>query len=217
MDDERSRSSSTGAVVALQSTGKRARTGLAVGGDGTKFRLFAGGVGATLGPQRELGVTTLGIGGVVAGNHPAASAGRKAGRATGDEVSGADGADQSGRLRAHGVGLRAAALQHAASRTTLRRLAGGRARGPRAHLGRAGTVFENAATADGAQSGRGRSGARPGDGGCHPASRRPTARGSSAGDGWPAPGTSATPDRKRAPGTGADGGANRKGTASPTC
>src|SRR6266852_5237791 len=135
MDDERSRSSSTGAVVALQSTGKRARTGLAVGGDGTRFRLFAGGVGATLGPQRELGVTTLGIGGVVAGNHPAASAGRKAGRASGDEVSGADGTDQSGRVRAHGGGIGAAALQHAGSGTTLRCLAGRLKRGPRAHLG----------------------------------------------------------------------------------
>ena len=54
-------------------------------------------------------------------------------------------------------------------------------------------------------------------GGCHPASRRPTARRSPAGDGWPRSGTSATPDGKRASGTGADGGANRKGTGSPTC
>ncbi len=68
-----------------------------------------------------------------------------------------------------------------------------------------------------AQAGRGRTGARSGDGGCHPASCRPAARRSSAGDGWPATGTSATPDRKRAPGTGPDGGTNRKGTGSQTC
>ncbi len=50
-----------------------------------------------------------------------------------------------------------------------------------------------------------------------PASRRPAARRSPAGDGWPAPGTSATSDRKRAPGTGPDGGAHRKGTGNQTC
>ena len=41
--------------------------------------------------------------------------------------------------------------------------------------------------------------------------------GSPAGDGWPTTGTSATPDRKRAPGTGADGGTNRKGTGNQSC
>jgi hypothetical protein len=51
------------------------------------------------------------------------------------------------RLRTDGGGVGAAALQHAASRTTLCRPPGGLARGPRAHPGRAGTVFENAASA----------------------------------------------------------------------
>jgi len=91
----------------------------------------------------------LALVGVVAGKHPAASAGRKAGGATGYEVSGSDGARQPRRLRAHGVRLRAAALQYAGSGTTLRRLAGGLARGPRARAGRAGTVFENAAAGAG--------------------------------------------------------------------
>jgi ParB/RepB/Spo0J family partition protein len=74
---------------------------------------------------------------------------RKAGGATGHEVSGSDGARQPRRLRANGVGLGAAALPHAGSGTTLHRLAGGLARGPRARAGRAGTVFENAAAGAG--------------------------------------------------------------------
>ena len=150
-------------------------------------------------------------------SHPAASAGRKDRGASGDEVSGADGARQPGRLRADGGRIRAASLRYAASRTTLCRLAGRLARGPRAPPRRAGTVFENAAAAADQPAGRGRSGARPGDGGwpfcVAPAggSPKPCRR-------WmAASGTSATPDRKRAPGTGADGGANRKGTGNPTC
>src|SRR5258708_16253755 len=158
----------------LHSPGKCARTRLAVGGNGTKFRVWVRGVGASLRPQRELGVAAVGLGGVVAGKHPAASAGRKAGGATGHEVSGAGGACQPRRLRAHGVRLRAAALQYAGSGTTLRRLAGGLARGPRAHLGRAGTVFENA-TAGTAQSARGRrGGARTGNRGGPFSSHPPT-------------------------------------------
>ncbi len=84
-------------------------------------------------------------------------------------------------------------------------------------LGRAGTVFENATAGTGQSAGGGRSGARPGNGGGHSASHRPTTRRRPTGDGRPPSGTSATPDRKRAPGTGADGGAHRKGTGSPTC
>ncbi len=138
-------------------------------------------------------------------------------RATGDEVSGAGSARQPGAVCANGRRLRPAPLRHAASRTTLCRLAGRLARGPRAHPGRAGTVFENAAATAVHQAGRGGSGSRTGNGGGHPASRRPAARRSPAGDGWPATGTSATSDRKRAPGTGPDGGANRKGTGNQTC
>src|SRR5439155_8065667 len=66
-------------------------------------------------------------------------------------------------------------------------------------------------------AGRGRTEARSGDGGCHPASSWPAAGRSPAGDDWPATGTSATPDRKRATGTGPDGGADGKGTRSQTC
>ena len=77
---------------------------------------------------------------------------------------------------------------------------------------------ENAAAATGGQAGGGRtSGARSGDGACHPASRRPAARRSPAGDDRPATETSAGPDRKRAPGTQPDDGANRKGTGTETC
>ncbi len=59
VDAERSRSASAGTVVALQSPGKCTGTRLVVGGDGKKFWLFAGRVGAALGPQRELCVTPL--------------------------------------------------------------------------------------------------------------------------------------------------------------
>ena len=135
----------------------------------------------------------------------------------GHEVSGAGGASQSGGLRADGRRFRPAPLRHAASRATLCRLARRLARGPRAHPRRAGTVFENAAAAAISPAGRGGTGARSGDGGSHPASSRPAARRSPAGDGWPATGTSATPDRKCATGTGPDGGANRKGTGGQTC
>src|ERR1022692_4185277 len=179
--------------------------------------LLTGGVGAALRPQRELGVAALGVGRVAAGKHPAAGARGSDRGATGDQVSGAGSARQPGAVRANGRRFRPAPLRHAASRTTLCRLAGRLARGPRAHLGRAGTVFENAAAATVRQAGRGGCGARTGDGGGHPASRRPAARRSPAGDGPPATGTSTTSDRKRAPGTGPDGDAHRKGTASQRC
>ena len=217
LGDERRRSSAAGPVVAFQLAGNRAGTRLAVVGEGATLWLLAGGVGAPLRPQRELGVAAAGAGRVAAGSDPAASARRSDRGATGHEVSGAGGARQPGGLRADGRRFRPAPLRYAASRTTLCRLAGGLARGSRAHPRRAGTVFENAAAAAGHQAGRGRTRSRTGDGRRHPASRRPAARRSPAGDGPPATGTSAGPDRKRAPGTGPDGGANRKGTGSSTC
>src|ERR1022692_2884290 len=76
----------------------------------------------------------------------------------------------------------------------------GTQRSPRAHLGRAGTVFENAAAVAGQLASR--SGARPGDSGCHPASRRSAACRSPARDGSAATEPNAKPDRKRTPGTG---------------
>jgi hypothetical protein len=77
--------------------------------------------------------------------------------------------------------------------------------------------FENAAAAAGHQAGRSRTRSRSGDGGCHSASRQPAPHRGHGGDDWPATGTSAEPDRKRAPRTRPDGGANRKGTGSATC
>src|SRR5260370_39319837 len=105
---------------------------LVVGGDAATLWLWVGGVVAAVGPQRELGGGAIGAGRVVAGKHPAANTGRKSGCATGDEVSGADGARQPGRLRTDCGGVRAAALQHAASPTTLCRMAGRLARRSRA-------------------------------------------------------------------------------------
>ena len=60
------------------------------------------------------------------------------------------------------------------------------------------------------------SGARSGNGDCHPASRRPAARRSPAGDDRPATGADTRADRKRAAGTGADDGTNRKGAGTDT-
>ena len=217
LGDERSRSSAAVAVATLQPPGKRAGTRLAVVGNGATLWVLAGGVGAPVRPQRELGVAALGAGRVAAGNDPAASTRRKAGRATGHEVSGAGGASQRGGLHADGCRFRAAPLRYAASGATLCRLARGLARGPRAYPRRAGTVFKNAAAAAIDPAGRGRTGARSGDGGGPPASSGPAAGRSPAGDGWPATGTSATPDRKRATGTRPDGGANGEGTRSQTC
>ena len=217
MGDERSRSPAVGAVVAPQSTGERAGTRLAVDGDGATLQLLAGRVGAALRPQRDLGIAAPGAGGSAAGSNPAAGARRQAGCATGDEVSGAGGARQRGGLRADGRRLHQALLCHAASRATLCRLAGRHARSSRARPRRAGTVFENAAATASHQSRAGCPGARPGDGACHPASRRPAARRSSAGDDWLSAGTGPARDRKRAPRTGPDDGAHRKGTGRATC
>ena len=119
---------------------------------------------------------------------------------------------------AHGGGFRRAPLRYAASRATVHRLAQRHARGPRTHSRRAGTVFENAAAGAGRQAGGGgTSRARSGDGGGHSASRRPAARRSAAGDDGAQQEQTQAPDRKRAPGTGADGGTNRKGAGTQTC
>ena len=106
LGDERSRSSAAVEVAAVQPAGKRAGTRLAAGGDGAALRLLAGGTGAPFRPQRELGVAAAGAGGVAAGSDPAASARRQNRGASGDEVSGAGGASQRGRLRAHGGRIR---------------------------------------------------------------------------------------------------------------
>ena len=67
----------------------------------------------------QLGVATIGAGGVAAGSDPAASARRQARGASGDEVSGAGGASRRRRLRADGRRFRRAPLRYAASRATL--------------------------------------------------------------------------------------------------
>src|SRR3970040_429714 len=107
----------------------RAGTRLAVDGDGTTLRLLAGGTGAALRSQCELGVAAIGAGGVVAGSDPAASARRQARGAGGDEVSGAGGAGGCGPLPADGGRLGGAPLRHAAGGATLHgvapRVAGG--------------------------------------------------------------------------------------------
>ena len=160
-----------------------------------------------------------GAGRVTAGSDPAASARRQDRSATGDEVSGADGASQRGDCERMAAALVKHSCDTRQAGATLYGLARRLPRGARAHSRRTGTVFENA-TADAGQPGLAVGngpGARSGDGGGHPAARQPAAGRSPAGDGPPATGTNATADRKRAPGTGPDGGAHRKGTGSRPC
>jgi len=105
MGDERSRSAVAGTVVALQPAGMCAGTRLAPGRDVAMLRLLAGGTGATLRPQRELGVATAGTGATAAGNDSTAGAGRQDRGTNSDEVSGADGAAEGGGLPAIGRSL----------------------------------------------------------------------------------------------------------------
>lgn len=111
LDDERSRSIAAGPVDANESTGEHARTGLAVGGNATALWLLAGRTGTALRPQPQLGVAPIGAGRVTAGSHSATSARRRDRRATGDEVSRANGASQRRRLRANGSRFRQAPLR----------------------------------------------------------------------------------------------------------
>ena len=217
LGDERSRSIAAGPVDANEPTGKHARTRLAVGGNATALWLLAGRTGTALGPKPQLGVTPIGAGRVTAGSHSATSARGSDPRATGNEISRANGASQRRGLRTNGGRFRQAPLRQSPSRAALLGLARRLARGARTHPHRAGTVFENAAPTAIHKPGRVGPGARTGDGRCHSASRQPAAGRSVAGDEWSAAGTSATPHRKRAGRTGADGGANRKGTRSDTC
>jgi hypothetical protein len=218
LGDARSRSPAAVAVAAVQPTGKRVGTRLAVGRDGATLRLWAGRTGAPLRPQHQLGIAPAGAGGITAGSDPTASARRQDRGAGGDEVSGAGGPRQRGRLHAHGRRFRRTPLRHAASRATLYGLAARHTHGSGAHSRRAGAVFENAAAATGSQAGGSRiSRARSGDGGRHPASRRQAARRNSPGDDRGATETSAGADRNSAPGSQPAGGTNRKGAGTKTC
>src|SRR3982750_3436221 len=102
MGDERRRSAATGALGALQPAGMCAGTRLAAVRDVAMLRLLAGGTGAAIRPQHELGITTSGTGGTAAGNDSTAGAGRQDRGTNSDKVSGADGAAERGGLRADG-------------------------------------------------------------------------------------------------------------------
>jgi hypothetical protein len=145
--DERSRSSAVIEVAAIQPAGKRARTGLAAVGDGAELRLLAGRTGTPFRPQHELGIAATGARRIIARSSPAACTRRKSQRPDRDEVSGAGGARQRGRLRADGERIREAPLRYLAGGATLHRLARRLTRGSRAHSHRTGAVSENAAAA----------------------------------------------------------------------
>ena len=89
----------------------------------------------------ELGVAALGVGGVVAGGHPAAGARRPDRGPGGDEVSGACSATEPGGLSTHGGDLRRASLRHARSRATVWSLARRIGREPQTHSGRSRAVL----------------------------------------------------------------------------
>ena len=113
MADERGRGSAAGPLAALIRTRDRAGGGLAAGGVGAAFRLRAGGVGAPVRPQRELGIATAGAGGGSAGSDPTAGARGQDSGAGGIEVSGAGGTPKPGGLPADGGDLRPASLRYA--------------------------------------------------------------------------------------------------------
>jgi hypothetical protein len=173
---------------------------MAAVGDGTAIQLLARRTGAPLRPEHQLGVAANGARRAIAGSGPESCARRKHRRTDRDEVSGAGGARQRRRLRTHGRGVRKAPLRYEAGGAVLHRLARRLARGSRAHSRRTGTVFENTEATAGGEAGRSRtSRARPGDGACHSAPRRPQANRSAAGDERRTAGAGTTRDRKRPP------------------
>src|SRR2546429_9351358 len=109
------------------------------------FRLRPGGLGPTVRSQCELGVTSLGLGRASSGQRTATSACRRDPGAGGDEVFGAGGAWQPGRLSADGRGVCAAQVHEPASRAVVCRLARSFAPDPATPSRTAAVVFESAA------------------------------------------------------------------------
>src|SRR5207302_340362 len=121
--DERSPGSGAGPFAALVGTRECLGRGLAARRAGATFRLRPGGLGPTVRSQCELGVTSLGLGRASSGQRAATSACRRDPGAGGDEVFGAGGAWQPGRLSADGRGVCAAQVDEPASRAGVCRLA----------------------------------------------------------------------------------------------
>ena len=212
---ERGRSFTARPLAAAVGTGDRSGTGVAVGGVGAALRIRTGGNGAPVRSERELGVAPAGAGRTVTRNDPTAGADRKDRRPRGDEVSGAGGAHQPGRLRADGRGVRTVSLRIAASRAVVCCLAQWLGGDPQAHPRCTGSVLQNAA-ASGAESPSdgGRSGtvarSRDGSGDCEPRSS-PTGRSGGDRDGRCTTRSGAAADRASTPSTGSFGRPNRKG------
>ncbi len=216
--DERGRRTAPGPFAAPVGTGNRAGAGVAAGGVRAALRIRTGRTGAPVRSERELGVAPTGTGRTVTGNDPTASAGGKDRRSRGDEVSGAGGAHQPGRLRADGRSLRTVSLRIAASRTVVCRLAQWLGGDPQTHPRCTGSVLQNAAASGAESSSDGRhSGvvARSGDGSgdCEPRSS-PTGRRGGDRDGHCATRSGAAADRASTPSTGSFGRPNRKGARS---
>jgi hypothetical protein len=162
---ERSHRSAVGSFPATLRTRERAGSGLAAGGDGAAIRLQPGGFGAAVRSQCELGVAAAGASRASAGNNSTAGARGQNRRAGGDEVSGAGGAEEFGRLPANGGDLRRASLRYARSGATLCRLAPGDGGDPSAHSRGSGPVFQSATAGGHTSQACRRSDPRPGDGG----------------------------------------------------
>lgn len=154
MGDERNRSAGAGTFAAHERTGDRAGTRLAAGGDGEPAGLLDRRTGAALRSQPHVGGAPPGVGGVIAGSGPAASAPGTDRRPDRHAFPGADGACQRRALSADGASFCRAAMDHAASRRTLPSLAPSQHRGARTHPGRAQAVSESA-TATGHHAGKG--------------------------------------------------------------
>ena len=145
MEPERSGSLAAGQLAALQRGRVSTGTRMAAGGNGTSLWLLAGATGATLRPQRELGLTAAGAGRAASGKHSAAGARRRHCRPSRDEVSGAGCACQPRRVRAAGCRFRPPALRHTASGADLHGLAQRLAHHTPADPGGPGAVAQDAA------------------------------------------------------------------------
>src|SRR5207249_11617201 len=118
---------------------------LAAGEAGASVRLRPRGRGPTVRSQCVLNVTSLGLGRASSGQRAATSACRRDPGAGSDEVFGAGGTWQPGRLSADGRGVCAAQVHEPASRAVVCRLARRFAPDPATPSRTAAVVFESAA------------------------------------------------------------------------
>ena len=180
---------------------ERARDGaggrLAAGGAGAAVWLRGGGVGAPVRSQSPLGSPAAGTGRTTSRKRATTGARGRHPGASGHEVLGAGGAAPAARLPASGPSLRHPSVHDPRSRTVLRRLAHGHARGAATPARRPAVVSQNpAAAGNHPADGRGpRTVTRSADDRRDYPSRQPAIGGRGSGTGLP--GVSASPGADR--------------------